>query len=156
MNFLTKEKISENQQKLINDEIRNVFYEGEIEPVNFAAENTSVTDVYRIIATTDNQILGYSVICKPKGFGGEISMLVAYDYEKTISAVRIIKHSETPGIGDKIENSKQPWFTEQFIGRSSNLTFGKDDVDKISGSSKSSAAVLKGINDATSVISGIE
>ena len=79
-------------------------------------------------------------------------MMVAFDADKTIKAVRIMSHSETPGIGDKIENKKRADFTEQFIGCNDTLAFGVNGIDKISGSSKSSKAVLNGVNDAISVI----
>lgn len=154
VNLLTKDKILENDQKMTNEEIRKVFSDGDIQPVDADTNETSVNSVYRIMNSSDNSVIGYSLICVPKGFGGEIKMLVAFDADKAIKAVRIMSHSETPGIGDKVQ--KDEGFTSQFVGKSQTLTYGVDGVDKISGSSKSSKAVLNGVNDAISVIKTVE
>ena len=158
VNALTFKKIAENEQKVTDDTIRSVFSEGKIENLHFTNDSTSdsaVNDIYRIINEQDDSVLGYSVICSPNGFGGEVKIMVAFDAEKTISSVRVMSHSETPGIGDKITSADYSGFTEQFIGKNSELSFGSG-VDKISGSTKSSNAVLHGVNDAVKAIGEID
>ena len=148
---LTYEKIAENEQKVIDTTIRSVFPTGIIEKMEYADEST-VNSIYAIKNEDDDSIAGYSVICAPKGFGGEIRMLVAFDSDKKINAVRIMSHSETPGIGDKISSEDHKTFTDQFKSKTGELVFGKDGIDKITGSSKSSNAVLKGVNDAVTAV----
>ena len=43
-----------------------------------------------------------------KGYSGEIVILTAVDNNKVIGT-RILKHKETPGLGDKIEIKKSKW-----------------------------------------------
>ncbi|MBL4608061.1 MAG: RnfABCDGE type electron transport complex subunit G, partial [Pseudomonadales bacterium] len=46
----------------------------------------------------------------PEGYGGAISLIVGVKYDGTITGVRVVPpHSETPGLGDKIEIVKSDW-----------------------------------------------
>jgi len=47
----------------------------------------------------------------PDGYNGAIKLLVAIRYDGTISGVRVIKHRETPGLGDAIEIERSDWIT---------------------------------------------
>lgn len=47
------------------------------------------------------------------GYSGDIDILVGVQANGTITAVEIIAHKETPGLGDLIERSKSNWL-EQF------------------------------------------
>lgn len=53
----------------------------------------------------------------PDGYSGNIYILMAVLANHTISGVRVLKHHETPGLGDKIEIKKSHWVTE-FNGKS--------------------------------------
>lgn len=48
----------------------------------------------------------------PNGYSGKISMVVGIYYNGTIAGVRITQHSETPGLGDKIEVNKSDWIKD--------------------------------------------
>ncbi len=52
-----------------------------------------------------------------RGYAGEISILMAVDAEGHTLGVRVLKHTETPGLGDKIEVKKDPW-VKAFDGKS--------------------------------------
>lgn len=52
-----------------------------------------------------------------RGYGGEIQVLMAVDSEGRTLGVRVLKHTETPGLGDKIEIKKDPW-VKSFDGKS--------------------------------------
>lgn len=52
-----------------------------------------------------------------RGYSGEISLLMAVDKDGTVLGVRVLKHTETPGLGDKIELAKNPWI-KGFDGKS--------------------------------------
>ncbi|MEN8214338.1 MAG: electron transport complex subunit RsxG [Pseudomonadota bacterium] len=45
----------------------------------------------------------------PNGYAGPILMLVAVDSEGTLKGVRVVSHSETPGLGDKVELERSDW-----------------------------------------------
>lgn len=52
-----------------------------------------------------------------RGYSGEIQVLLGVDPEGRILGVRVIRHTETPGLGDKIELAKSDWVLA-FNGRS--------------------------------------
>jgi electron transport complex protein RnfG len=45
----------------------------------------------------------------PDGYSGSIELLVAIRYDGTLAGVRVVKHKETPGLGDAIDASKSDW-----------------------------------------------
>lgn len=52
-----------------------------------------------------------------RGYSGEIRLLMAVDPAGRVLGVRVLKHTETPGLGDKIEIARNPWITS-FDGKS--------------------------------------
>lgn len=44
-----------------------------------------------------------------EGYSGDIKMIVGINADGTTAGVRVLKHSETPGLGDKIEIVKSKW-----------------------------------------------
>ncbi len=52
-----------------------------------------------------------------RGYSGEIQVLMAVDMRGQTLGVRVLKHTETPGLGDKIELRKSPWVLD-FAGKS--------------------------------------
>lgn len=53
----------------------------------------------------------------PDGYNGKIHLLVGVNVDGSLAGVRVIKHAETPGLGDGIEIRKSPWI-KGFDGRS--------------------------------------
>ncbi|MBF0219131.1 MAG: electron transport complex subunit RsxG [Gammaproteobacteria bacterium] len=45
------------------------------------------------------------------GYSGEIRILLGLTADGTILGVRVLSHSETPGLGDKIEVARDAWIT---------------------------------------------
>jgi electron transport complex protein RnfG len=52
-----------------------------------------------------------------RGYAADIQVLMAVDSEGRTLGVRVLKHAETPGLGDKIEIRKDKWITD-FDGKS--------------------------------------
>lgn len=52
-----------------------------------------------------------------RGYAGEIQILMAVDMTGRALGVRVLKHAETPGLGDKIEIKKDDWVSG-FNGKS--------------------------------------
>jgi electron transport complex protein RnfG len=52
-----------------------------------------------------------------RGYAGDIVVLMAVDADGRMLGARVLKHSETPGLGDKIDIAKAPWI-EDFKGKS--------------------------------------
>jgi len=69
----------------------------------------------------------------PDGYAGPISLVMGVDKNGEILGVRVISHTETPGLGDKIEITKSKWVLS-FDGKSlDNLTFTEWAVKKDGG-----------------------
>lgn len=45
----------------------------------------------------------------PNGYNGPIKMLVGFNYDGDIVAVRVTHHQETPGLGDDIDEQRSNW-----------------------------------------------
>ena len=52
-----------------------------------------------------------------RGYAGDIQVLMAVDRDGKTLGVRVLKHAETPGLGDKIEIKKDKWIKD-FDGKS--------------------------------------
>jgi electron transport complex protein RnfG len=53
----------------------------------------------------------------PDGYNAEIRLLVGISPDEHITGVRVVRHRETPGLGDAIEIEKSDWI-RQFDGKS--------------------------------------
>ncbi len=53
----------------------------------------------------------------PNGYTTDIHMVVGIKLDGSLAGVRIIKHKETPGLGDKVETKKSDW-VHDFAGKS--------------------------------------
>jgi electron transport complex protein RnfG len=53
----------------------------------------------------------------PDGYAGPIKLLVAVYYDGTLAGARVLTHTETPGLGDYIEENRSNWI-QGFNGRS--------------------------------------
>jgi len=45
----------------------------------------------------------------PNGYSGPIELLVGIYYDGTVAGVRVVKHRETPGLGDAVESQRSDW-----------------------------------------------
>jgi len=61
----------------------------------------------------------------PDGYSGPIKLLVAVKRDGTLGGVRVVAHKETPGLGDRVEESKSDWVLS-FNGKS----LGNPTLDK--------------------------
>jgi len=103
----------------------------------------------------DGELVGTAVETFTKiGFSGVIKVMVGLLPDGTINDVTVLKHAETPGLGDKMEKKKSDW-SLQFRGkdpRAFKLTVTKDggDVDVITASTISSRAFCDAVSRAYS------
>ncbi len=69
----------------------------------------------------------------PDGYAGPINLVMGVDRNGEILGVRVISHTETPGLGDKIEIKKSLWILS-FNGKSlDNVTYEEWNVKKDGG-----------------------
>lgn len=90
----------------------------------------------------------------PDGYSGNIYLLVAIRYNGTLSGVRVVKHRETPGLGDGIDIDRSNWILG-FNGKSlSNPAANKWRVkrdggpfDQLTGATITPRAVVKAVKN---------
>ena len=89
------------------------------------------------------------------GYSGNIKLLVAINHDGTISGVRVLSHTETPGLGDYIDIAKSKWI-KLFDGESLIKTSGSDwtvkkdggKFDYMAGATITPRAVIKAVHKA--------
>jgi len=125
--------------------------------VNLGDHGSSLTYLVRCYNAAGD-FIGYVFTAAPRGFAGEIEMMVAFNPQGYIEGMRVISHSETPGIGSAIGDD---WFADLFVGRSGMLfaaqrAAGPQEIDIIANATISVDAIIRGVNDATAYFSGVE
>ena len=69
------------------------------------------------IARQDEQTVAIAMTSTaPDGYNGNIELIIAINMDDSISGVRVLKHQETPGLGDKVELRKSTWINN-FTGK---------------------------------------
>ena len=112
-------------------------------------------------AKKDGEIVGYAIeAATSKGFGGAIVLMVGFEPDGTIYNTAVISHTETPGLGDKIDVKKSN-FSVQFNGKNPetfHLSVKKDggDVDAITASTISSRAFCDAVETAYKTFKDIQ
>lgn len=138
--ILTRDSIAEQEARALNAARLSVMAEAEEfveEPLN---EGATLDNIYR--ATKGGETLGYVGQATVSGFGGPIVVVLGVDNSGTVTGVSVggSSFAETAGLGTR---TKEPEFTDQFIGVSGKPAAGEN-VDTISGATVSSSAVING------------
>ncbi len=100
----------------------------------------NVSDIY----TADNGV-GTVITCSAKGYGGTITVMVAFSPDDTVDRIKITEQSETAGLGSKISTDLD--FQNSFSGLPAEK-FTVSDINAISGATISSKAVTAAVNAA--------
>jgi electron transport complex protein RnfG len=103
------------------------------------------------LARRDGRVLAGAFEAVGRGYAGDIVLLMAVDGDGRVLGVRVLRHQETPGLGDKIEIGKSPWI-EGFKGRtiaSSGWGVKKDGgaFDAFAGATITPRAVVKAVHE---------
>lgn len=123
-------------KKSANDVLKN--------KITFSINNES----YPVFYTTQNNLVtGLAIEASGRGgYGGDIIIMIGIDAEaEKIIGLEIIQHSETPGVGSKVEKvSFRKQWNNLDINESIDLRTNGGMIDAISGATYSSKAVLDG------------
>ena len=116
----TGEAIAAAEAKDLRDSLAEVLPQGMADndflkdTVDLEKEGKTVT-IYR--ARKEGVVKAALFKVAQRGYAGDIQVLMAVDSEGRTLGVRVLKHTETPGLGDKIEIKKDPWI-KSFDGKS--------------------------------------
>jgi electron transport complex protein RnfG len=160
---LTKDRIAANDKALLEQSLQpalsDTFYEGGVSesrlvippPHDLPGSNAAI--IYRVYAQ-DEPVAALFVVTARDGFSGPIQILLGVNFDGDVTGLRILKHRETPGLGDKIESKRSDW-VHQFAGRSlrdpllAQWSIQRDGgaFDALTGASVTPRAVVKAMRD---------
>ncbi|MFC2080475.1 RnfABCDGE type electron transport complex subunit G [Bacteroidota bacterium] len=159
---LTKEPIRLAELAKKNEAIKAVVPEFNNEPSEeFTKVGIAGDSLILYQATMNGELVGTAVETFTKsGFSGLFKLMVGFNPAGEIIDIAVIKHSETPGLGDKMERAKSD-FHVQFMGKNPadfKLMVSKDkgDVDAITASTISSRAYCEAVQRAYDALLSIE
>lgn len=107
-------------------------------------KNSAILEIFEVYNIDD--LIGFAIKTKSLGYDGNITMLTGFSLDDgEVINMRVLDHSETPGIGAKAE---EPEFTERFVGKNAVTEIT---VDSLTGATYTTKGVLAGINAAREV-----
>ncbi len=149
-NNVTKDAIAANS-KLNKDDLAFIM------PLATSVEETDIAlegNVLEVLqAKNETEDVGYLFKVTSKGFHGAVDMMIGISMEGKLTGLKIVSHSETPGLGAKIGEEK---FTSRFsnIPIKDGITIIKTsptseiEVEGVTGATISSKAVGSAVNEA--------
>jgi len=122
-NSATKNRIAENElrqkNKIFTQIIPADLFDQDLISKEIIDPQTNQTRTYHLALLNNQPSAVILSATAPDGYSGNIDLMVGILIDGTISGVRVIKHQETPGLGDSIELRRGDWI-KSFDGK--NLT----------------------------------
>lgn len=160
---LTAEQIKANDKALLEQSLQpalaDIFYDSGVSeslvvmapPHELPGPGPAL--VYRVYAEGE-PVAALFVVTARDGYSGPIRILLGIDLDGTVTGIRIVKHQETPGLGDKIVSSRSDWVL-QFPGRSLGdpplagwaIRGDGGEFDQLTGASVTPRAVIKAMRE---------
>jgi Na+-translocating ferredoxin:NAD+ oxidoreductase subunit G len=160
----TKDDIKLNEERVLLDQLNTIIPKERYN--NDLLEDTITLDPEPLLGTT-GQTKAYrarkdgkpvAVVftsVAPNGYNGPIEMLVGVYEDGTTAGVRVVKHRETPGLGDAIDTSHSDWilgFNQKSLSNPSpeNWKVKRDGgiFDQFTGATITPRAVVKAVHNA--------
>jgi len=160
---LTEERIAANEKALLEQSLQpaltGLFYDSGVSESRLVLQpphelpGNDPAIIYRVYAE-EQPVAALFVVTARDGFSGPIRILLGVDVSGLVTGIRILQHSETPGLGDNIESSRSDW-VYQFDGRSLadpqvsgwSLKGDGGEFDQLTGASITPRAVIKAIRE---------
>ena len=124
--YSSREAIIENERQVLlrnlyallpRDKLDNDIADDILElPASPLLGTDAVSIVYRARLAGEPAAAIFNSIA-PNGYNGKIHLLVGIYSNGKLAGVRVVKHAETPGLGDAVEVRKSPWI-KSFEGKS--------------------------------------
>jgi electron transport complex protein RnfG len=140
VNAVTKEPIASLEKRQRDAALREVFPDAE------EFKNVAPDRVWE--ALRNGQKAGHVFLTRVQGYSGPITLMFGTDSSGAVTGLRVLSHTETPGLGAKITTAR---FRDQFRNkRPEQLILKKYDpargqIDAVTGATISSRAVTKAL-----------
>jgi Na+-translocating ferredoxin:NAD+ oxidoreductase subunit G len=163
VNQLTLPQITNQLNRETEESLKEVLGQAErFEPV----KQNNETIYYRAL-DTDGGLIGAAFKASAKGYSSVIETMVGMKKDGTINAIKVLSQNETPGLGSRItevksdttifdflkgkkpDNTRKPWFCEQFSNKNAADLSG---IQAITGATISSRAVIDSVKAKTQEI----
>ena len=143
LNDVLEPIIEENDHKVLLENINEIFPDCDFETLDY--KNSIVKSVYKVEGK------GYVIETTATGYNNNtaIDILIGFDFDGTIIAVKTLTQQETNGYGSKC-------FEESNIEKNYLNKKIDEDVDGVSGATLTSNAMKKMINEARSAIKELD
>ena len=142
VNSMTKPLIAAQKEKELNQALKDIMPEAD----RYDKKTFSEGDYYQCYK--GKKAIGYVLSAIGEGYSGDISMLVGIDGKGKITGIEMLSQTETPGLGARCieikRGGKNPWFLEQFKGKSATGLVFKN-IEAITGATITSEAIVDGI-----------
>ena len=120
--------------------------------------SSSLTVNTAYLYKTANTVRGAVLhVTTSQGYSGDIELLVALSQSTQVHGVALIAHTETPGLGDKIEQYRSDWLMQFTDLQATSMptsawSVKKDggDFDQITGATITPRAVINAVSDTIS------
>ena len=164
VNQLTKPIIAQQEEKALLNTIEQLIpaslYDNDIVNSCFLVEDSKLLGkgIHQKVFVAKKEKLPVALMLESstfKGYSGEIKLAIGIFENGTLAGVRVLHHTETPGLGDKIQYNKSHWI-DIFKGKSYQRSQEKrwevkkygGDIDAFTGATITPRAVTLAIRDA--------
>lgn len=117
-NYLTHDKIARQQQQqlqsLLSQVITTDLHDNKLTDACILINDPllgSTSPMKAYIATLNGEPSAIAMEAITSGYNGTIKLIVGMRLDGTITATRVLSHTETPGLGDKIDLRVSSWIT---------------------------------------------
>ena len=117
--------------------------------ISFESKSVTIDEVRDALDASGANIGWVMQVTTKEGYGGDVTLVMGVTSDGTLTGIKVIEMSETPGLGAKCTGSK---FTDKFSGiKAGSVTVeeGSADnnkVDAISGATYTTNAVIGAVN----------
>lgn len=111
------QRLAEDLSRSLSQVVPAALHDGALAETRRVISDPVEGDVQVYRAEEDGALQAVAFELTGYGYSGAIRVLMGIDPAGRILGVRVLSHTETPGLGDKIERAKSDW-VEDFAGRS--------------------------------------
>ena len=165
-NQLTKQKIAANEKNFLVQKLNKILppsaYDNDLTedtitiPADTLLGTTSTHQAY--IARKNQKVIAVFLnTIAPDGYNGDIHLLVAITPTLHVSGVRVVKHQETVGLADGIEDTKSDWILgfnqksfQNTTAKQSQVKKDGGNFDQFTGATISPRAIVKAVKNTLS------
>lgn len=145
---------AENARKIVFSNA-DEFVKLKVDIIKSKSKNTYDCIEEAYAAKIGGKTAGYVFLADPKGYGGEISIMIGIDDKGKVTGLKVGDNKETPGLGAK---AKDDQFTSRFFGKVldkikvvKRKAQKDNEIEAISGATITSKAVSKGVEQASAM-----